>query len=164
MQSTDMVNTVKKAVEHLKWRLENFNGKTLNVRENDIKAYNMIFDFVEQKHKEQINDHQLFAKMYITFYGELLKYYGTTVMDTQPEKDIQQILKMPMEQVIEKFIDKAYDMEMLIQLPKSERFEPVKYKNPRDLEWDFKFVDKMEYQDAEDSLTAMINNAINSFN
>ena len=54
-------------------------------------------------------------------------------------------------------------MEYLVQLPKDERYEPRKYKNVKNLEWDFKFIDKMQHKEAEDNLTAMINLAINKY-
>ena len=160
MQSTDMVNSIKKAVDHFEWRLKNFNGKTLKVSENDVKALNLISDFVEQKHKEQINDYQLFGKLFITFYGELLRFYKTDVFDKEPQKAINKILDSPMELIIQKFIDKAQEEEQRLQYvdKKTGNFKAQK-------DWKHvELVEKMDFEEAKTNLTAMINNAINSYN
>ena len=150
---------IKEALSYMAFMLENGHWKKT---EKSLDCFNTLNDFVGNTNK--VNDYKLFAKLYISFYGELLKYYGCTVMDKQPEKAINKILATPIKDLIDKFINKAHDMEYLVQLPKDERYEPRKYKNVKDLEWDFKFVDKMEYQEAEDNLTAMINLTINKYN
>jgi hypothetical protein len=152
------MKTIKDAVNHFIFKL-NPKNKIWNATERDKQAIDKIIEFVEQKHKQQRNTHQLFAKLYITFYGELLKYYECTVFDSTPQKAIHKILDTPIDVLIKKFIDKHNDVEMALQIPKKDR-----YKHPKQLkQYDIKQIDKMEYMETEDNLIAMINLAINQY-
>ena len=66
--------TINKAINHFLWKL-NPKNKQWKATQNDADAINEIADFAQTKLSEQFNDNQLFAKLYITFYGELLKVY-----------------------------------------------------------------------------------------
>lgn len=141
-----------------------FDKGIINKTEKSIEAINVISKFVEQKNEQQFNDNQLFGKLFISFYGELLRYYNATVFDKEPQKAINKILDTPIEQLIEKFIDKAtileqskqFEIDGVLKHPKNlskEQRESIEILEP-----------VMNYQEAKDNLTAMINNALNSFN
>lgn len=90
---------IEKSVKRIAWRFQN--GWKPN--QNDIDALNDIIDFVNQKQKDQINENQLFAKMYVHIYGEYLKFYKATVFDKAPEMELCKILDTPLSEIIESF-------------------------------------------------------------
>tara|TARA_R100001480_G_scaffold41298_1_gene54070 strand:+ start:242 stop:706 length:465 start_codon:yes stop_codon:yes gene_type:complete len=153
--------TVTQAVKYFHFMLSKGHWKQT---EKSKEAFNILVEFVEEKNKQQFNENQLFGKLFIAFYGELLRFYECTIFDREPQKAISKILDTPIEHLIEKFIDKHQDMGYVLQVPKEQRYEPKKFRRPQDLDYEFKFIDKMDYQEAEDNLTAMINNALNTFN
>lgn len=148
--------TIKKALEHFEWKLSNKWQPT----EKDIEAYNEIVEFTETKLKQQYNDNQLFAKLYISFYGELIKYYDTTVFDNVPQKALHKILDTPMENLIQKFLDKVNLQEQTIEHRKAKGINHPRIVSTEDIELD---AEAMTYEEAEDNLTAMINMALTKF-
>ena len=152
--------TIKKAVEHFEWKLDPKN-KQWKATPNDIEAYNEIISFTEHKLKEQFNDNQLFAKIFVSFYGELLRYYENTIFDVEPSKVLYQILDTPFDRLVDKFIEKHYDIELALQIPKKDR-----YKHPAELKrlgYDIKDVPRLDKQQTIEQLTAMINMALTKF-
>ena len=148
--------TIKKALEHFEWKLSNKWQPT----EKDIEAYNEIVEFTEKQLKQQYNDNQLFAKLYISFYGELIKYYDTTVFDNVPQKALHKILDTPIENLIQKFLDKVNLQEQTIEHRKAKGINHPRIVSTEDIELD---PEAMTYQEAEDNLTAMINMALTKF-
>lgn len=157
------MNTVKKALEHLAWRFEN----GLKPTENDVKAYNKIAEYYEEQNKKDFYNNILFAKLYVIYYGELLKYYEGTVFDKMPQQELHRELDKPWSQIVEEFIDKHHDIEMMIQVPKELRgLHPRETKYQKFVEetgFNFKKVDKIDYKEAEQNLTNLINLALNTF-
>jgi len=148
--------TIKKALDHFSYKLQ----KVWKTTETDQKAIDTIYDFVNKKNKQQFNDNQLFGKLYITFYGELLRFYKTDVFDKEPQKAINKILDSPIELIIEKFINKAQTEEQRLHYIDQ---KTGNYKAQKDWK-NVLLVEKMNTEEAETMLTAMVNNAINAFN
>ena len=148
--------TIKRAIEHFGWRFEN----GLNPTENDIEAYNTIVRFVKDKHEKQYNNNQLFGKLYISFYGELLKYYNSTVFDKEPQKALHQILDTSIETIIHKFLSKANLQEQTINHTTKNGFKHPKQVDTSDIEPD---AIAMKYVEAEENLKQMINLALNQY-
>ena len=149
--------TIKKALEHLAWKFKNSWKPT----PKDIEAFNEVAEFTEAKLKQQYNDNQLFAKIYITFYGELLKYYDSTVFDPIPQKALNKILDTPIETIIQKFLDKANLQEQTIEHRKKNGIKHPKTVDTSDIKPD---AEAMTYEEAEQNLTAMINMALTKYN
>ena len=84
---------IKKAVEHFLWKLNPKNSQW-KATDKDVEAINGIMTFVNQKHKQQLNENQLFAKLYINYYAELLKYYKSTVSDREAQKELHILLEL----------------------------------------------------------------------
>lgn len=103
-----MINTIKKAVEHFAYKCANVWGATTK----DAEALDMIMGFVEDKHKKQIQDHQLFAKLYIVVYSQYLEKYKTTVFDDIPRKELTKLLSYSTEQLVQRFTDKLNESEL----------------------------------------------------
>lgn len=148
--------TIKKALEHFEWKLSNSWTPT----KKDIEAYNEIVEFTQTKLKQQYNDNQLFAKLYISFYGELLKYYDTTVFDSVPQNSLHKILDTPIETIIQKFLDKANLQEQTIEHRKANGIKHPRIVSTEDIKPD---AEAMTYKEAEHNLTAMINMALTKY-
>jgi len=148
--------TIKKAVEHFEFRL----SKHWKPTENDINAYNTILKFVEDKHKQQFIDNQLFGKLYIIYYGELLKYYKATVYDKEPQKHLNRVLSAPIEKVIQTFVETSNDVERALEY----EIDGV-LKHPQQwTEEDKKNINMKKppnsYDECVSNLTAMINSVL----
>jgi len=148
--------TIKKAIEHFEWKLSN----KWQATQADLNAYNEIVQFTEEKLQDQFTDNQLFAKLYITFYGELLKYYNATVLDKEPQKALHKILDTSMETIIKKFIEKANLQEQTVEHSTKNGFKHPKQVDTSDIKPD---AVAMTYQEAKDNLTAMINMALTKY-
>ena len=148
--------TIKKAIEHFEWKFTNKWKPT----QADLDAYNTILKFVEDKHEQQYNDNQLFAKLYITFYGELIKYYNATVFDKEPQKALHQILDTSIQTIIQKFLDKANLQEQTIKHSTKNGFKHPKQVDTSDIEPN---AVSMSYDEAEENLKTMINLALNTY-
>ena len=94
-----MINTIKKAVERITWRLNN--GWKAN--ENDIEAINFIVDYVNTTSNKTIQNNELTAKLYIFAYSQFLKRYNATVFDDIPRKELNKMLSKPLGLYYEKF-------------------------------------------------------------
>lgn len=94
-----MINTIKKAVERITWRMSN--GWKSN--DTDIEAINFIVDFVNITSKDNLKQNELFAKLYIWSYSQFLKKHNATVFDPIPQKELNKMLSKPIEIFIEAF-------------------------------------------------------------
>ena len=153
--------TIKKALDRISWRLSN--GWKAN--EKDIEALNTIAKFVNQKHDEDFNNNTLFAKLYVYIYGEFLKYYEATVFDNIPQKELHKELDKPFSQIVEEFIDKHHLIEMALQMPPEIRYKhpkQIRYKY-KDIDFEFKHIEKIDYKEAKNNLVKLINLALNEY-
>ena len=148
--------TIKKAIEHFEWKFTNKWKPT----EADLNAYNTILKFIKDKHEQQYNNNQLFAKLYITFYGELIKYYNATVFDKEPQKALHQILDTPIQTIIQKFLDKANLQEQTIKHSTKNGFKHPKQVDTSDIEPN---ATAMTYDEAKENLKTLINLALNQY-
>ena len=148
--------TIKKAIEHFEWKFKNKWKPT----QADLDAYNTILKFVEDKHEQQYNNNQLFAKLYITFYGELIKYYNATVFDKEPQKALHQILDTSIQTIIQKFLDKSNLQEQTIKHSTKNGFKHPNQVDTSDIEPN---AVSMTYDEAEENLKTMINLALNTY-
>lgn len=103
--------TIKKATEHFGFKL-NPKNNIWKATKKDIEALNTIMDFVEAKHKKQIQDYHLFAKLYIMVYSQFLDKYKSTVFDDIPKKQLNKYLETPLVEIIERFKDKLNESEL----------------------------------------------------
>lgn len=155
---------LKQAFNRLSWRITSLKNKN----QTDIDALKTVAEFIDKTDK--LNDYQLFAKIYVTFYGELLQYYKTSVFDPSPQKDLHRLLDQSWERTVEKFVKKANDMEVYVRFKEagiSDKHPMLKTdeEKKKDLEkFKLEFTDPiMTYEDAEQNLKALINLAINKY-
>ena len=154
-----MINTITKAINHFKWKFQNSWKPT----QQDVEAYNQIVEFTEKKHEQQFVDQQLFAKLYIKYYGELIRYYKSSVFDKEPQKEINRILDTPIEHLIQDFCKTVKEVEQ-------SRTLEVRGDIKHPLQWtaeekaNIKLVkEEITEEDATTNLTAMINFAIDNY-
>ena len=81
--------SIEKAVQRFGWNIKQ--GR-LKANENDIEAYNTIVDYVKEKQSKQIQDQELFAKLYIHVYGQFLIHYNSDIFNQEPKKELNKIL------------------------------------------------------------------------
>jgi len=171
-----MINNIKKAINKITWRI---GGNGWKATQNDVDAINFIIDFVNVKHKEQINNHQLFAKLYIYVYGQFLKHYNATVFDKIPEQELHKLLERPIDQFIEDFKNQLNSSELYSlqdELGLSNSHPATRTQKEKDN--DSKILDQVlnnkesleafmgdpfDYELVKENLEAQINNAINIY-
>lgn len=146
---------IKKALNRISWRMQN----SWKSNQNDIDAYNQIVDFVNNTNK--INDYQLFAKLYIWVYGQLLIHYNATVFDKEPQKELHRILDKPLTQIIEEFTNKLNQTE-LYQLLQDKGIS-TKPHGEKDKVLELDQYPEWKTEDVKNNLETMINRAINQF-
>ena len=100
--------TIKRAIEHFSFKFKNVWKPT----QPDVEALNTIIEFVEAKHKKQIQDYQLFAKLYIMVYAQYLERYKTTIFDEIPKKELHKLLDRPLDFFLELFTQRLNESEL----------------------------------------------------
>ena len=168
--------TIKRAVEHFAFKFKNVWQPT----KPDVEALTTIMEFVEAKHKKQIHDYQLFAKLYIMVYSQYLDKYKTTVFDNIPTKELTKFLEYPTEQLIQRFTDKLNESELYSLFEEIDikldhpalKTEQQKNNETDNLQQALKNKDNLErftgsiwdYDTVKDNLELQINNTINLLN
>lgn len=90
---------LKKSVERLIWRFKpdhTGKAKAFYPNDNDVKALNTILGWINRQKQETVNNNQLFAKLYIYFLTQSIRYYETDVLDDIPQKELSRILDTPL--------------------------------------------------------------------
>ena len=165
--------TKKKAIEHLVWKYQN----KWNPTQPDADALNTIMKFVDDKHKKQIQDYQLFAKLYIMVYSQYLERYKTTVFHDIPTKELTKFLEYPTDVLIQRFTDKLNESELYSLFDELDikmdhpalKTEEIKEKETDRLETALKNKDNFEkftgkvwdYDTVKECVELQINNVIN---
>lgn len=75
---------VKKAGEKLLWRLspdKTGEYKAFKPNENDFNALKSILGMINRIEKNNVSNNELFAKLYVNFLTQEIRYHGTTVFD-----------------------------------------------------------------------------------
>lgn len=166
--------TIKSALSRIIWRVQ---GNGWNANQNDQEAINTIIDFVNNKSKKQINDNQLFAKLFVYVYSNFLEYYKTTVFDKTPEKELHKILEKPLTQIIEDLKEQLNTSEMYEikkELGLSTKHPATQTANDKAKDSNImEFLnndqvvslmsDVWTYEDVESNVVSQINNALNTY-
>jgi uncharacterized membrane-anchored protein YjiN (DUF445 family) len=105
---------INKAVQRLGWRFEQSSKRTdhrFTINQNDLDALKTIDAFVVKNQKEQLQNQELFAKLYINNLTELIEHYNTTIFDPIPRRRIHEILRQSLPDLTEKLKDTLNDSE-----------------------------------------------------
>jgi hypothetical protein len=84
--------TIENALQRIHWRASSQQNYKPNPK--DIEAVNFMVEWVNREKKQSIRKHQMFAKLYSTYLGELLLHYKDV---DQAQKEINTILSAPIE-------------------------------------------------------------------
>ena len=111
-----MVKTIlsaSKALNRIRWRFGAENDKpAFKLNQNDVNAINRLSEYVVETQKEIYNANKLFAKLYVYMVMKIMEQKCTTVYDNIARKQIGNILKMPLEQLIEMLTDSMNESEL----------------------------------------------------
>jgi hypothetical protein len=159
---------INKAIQHFEFKLveKDSKGNVTKLKEsftptvNDINAYNAFVEYHDKTNKQQLSDNLHFAKLYIVYYGELLKYYKSSVFEEIPQKELQKELDKPLDRIISEFVDKhnsieqskGFEIDGVLIHPRQwtkEQKELIKLRH-----------DKITIEQATDNLIDMINLAL----
>ena len=156
--------TITKAIERISWRFKNH----IKSNKTDQEALNAVVSFVNTKHKKQLQDNEMFAKVYIFMYAYFIKHYNTDIFDSIPQKELHRYLNQPLESIIERFKDRLNEQEMesmfrekgiKIKHPatetKKKREDTLKKFTRKD------FDDVWDYETVSEHLETMINLTLN---
>lgn len=146
---------IKKAGERLLWR---FNaGKSFIPNDNDKMALKSVLGWVNRQASDNVENNQLFAKLYIYFLTQGLRYYETTVFDNAIQKELSALLDKPLALFYKAFIQDLYGNQLnKLQLKKIEDYSNV----ISDAE---KFKETFNEDYVINKLNEMISEALNRF-
>lgn len=65
--------TIKESLQRIHWRTSS--GNAYKPNEKDIEAVNFLVEWVSKEKEKTLQQNQLFAKLYIIYFGELLLHY-----------------------------------------------------------------------------------------
>lgn len=99
--------TITKAIEHFKYKL----NKHWTATPTDADAINTLMKFVEDKHNQQLEANELFAKVYILLYAQYLEKFKATIFDDIPQKELHKLLDKPLSSFIHSFVKHLNDSE-----------------------------------------------------
>lgn len=115
-----MMSDLIKASSRLKWRFrkEQGNFKHFTPNEKDVEALNCILNWINNQKKDTLNNNQLFAKLFIYQLTMNIRYFGTTVLDPIPQKDLSRILNTPLINFYKAFENDLYNNQLNTLLEK----------------------------------------------
>ena len=90
---------------------------------NEKIAFNTIAKFYNKNKKENLQNNELFAKMFIFTYSKFLTHFNTTIYDDIPSKELARLLYKPTSYFIERLTDELNDREINNNLNKYEAFQ-----------------------------------------
>ncbi len=106
--------TIKKDIQRIGWRFSEAvkrNDNSFKINQNDIDALNGIAEYIDKTQKQQFEANHLFAKLYIFCFMRVLEKEGSTVFNNSAKQRIGNILKKPIEQIIEELVVSLNDSE-----------------------------------------------------
>lgn len=152
---------IKKAGERLLWRFQkdaNGNFKSFVPNDNDVAALKCVLAWVNRNTSENVKNNQLFAKLYIYFLTQGIRYHETTVLENEVQKELSKILDKPLQLFYKAFANDLYSNQ-LSRLMTEETPEDAK-QVLSDLK---KFQETYSEDLIESKLDEMISEALNRF-
>ncbi len=97
---------LRKSIERLLWRFskdENEKTKSFYPNTNDLKALQNITTWIGRQKSETITNNQLFAKLYLYHFTDLMRKYDAIAFDVIIEKELSSLLDRPLESFFKAF-------------------------------------------------------------
>lgn len=103
---------VTKALNRIFWRFGgNGNKNPFPVNQGDLDALQELSDYVEETQKQQYEQNELFAKLYIYLSQKIMETDKSTVFETNHRRKIGNLLKKPLSQIVNDLTDSLNDSE-----------------------------------------------------
>ena len=167
--------TITKSIQQLEWKYNNH----WNITQTDIDALNTIKEFAKQKHQEQIEANQLFAKLYIMVFSQFIERYKTDIYDDIPQKELHKLLDKDLSVFIQRFTTRLNerDKQSLFTslgielehpvtktaLTKEKEFEAVKHALNDETKLKQFYDGLWDYEDVKDNIELQINHVIDKY-
>lgn len=156
-----MIKTINDSIKHLffMWNKGHWKVTTDNSRD----AINKLSDYVEKNQEKQLKENLLFAKLYIAHLSYLVKLHRASFRSPIPQKELHKLLDMPIERIIEEFVSTINDIEQskVMEINRDLKHPITWTKEERA---SMKIIEPtIDYDFAEDNLTAMINLALDQY-
>ena len=104
---------VSKALDRIFWRFGGKGNKNpFKVNQADVDAFNSLSDYVKETQKKIVQHNQLFSKLYVYMVMKIMEQKGSTVYDNIARKQIGNVLKMPLSQLIEMLTESMNESEL----------------------------------------------------
>lgn len=98
--------TTNNALNRIRWRFGAEKDKpSFRIFQKDVDAINCISEYIDQTQKQIANHNQLFAKLYVYMVMKIMEQKRSSVFDNIARKQIGNILKLPLSQLIEMLTD-----------------------------------------------------------
>lgn len=97
---------IQKAFQRLSWRMSN--GK-FEPNQNDVDAIKFLADWINRSKEKQIQEHTIFAKMYVYCFIHELKFYKDLSF---AQKKLSEILSKPLQDIYDDFRRALNDDEL----------------------------------------------------
>lgn len=166
---------INEALERIRWRFQKGGWKT-NL--DDLNAFNVIVEYVNNQRALNVNQNIPFAKLFIWAYADMLKKYNATVFDNIPQKAVSKMLDRDLEEYYQRFTQMLNDSEnylrfrslfpekedkgYLTRYTEKEIKEQIKKISPKQQKEAIQNV--WELEDVKNQLNLMIAEALNRFN
>lgn len=105
---------IQKDLQRILWRFSEAvkqPNKSFTVNQKDLDALKGISGYVDRMEKQQFEQNELFAKLYIFIFMRVLENEKSTVFDNSARRRIGNILNKPIEQVISDLVQSLNDSE-----------------------------------------------------
>ena len=149
---------IKKSINRFNWRFrKDDNGNFFNFKptNEDVKCMNTLISWIIREKKEDLQNNQLFAKLYIYFLHQQIREHNTTVLDSIPQKQLSKLLDKPIHSFYEAFTKELHDNQICKLLEgvtrENKKLTPEMLRKAYDLEY------------VTNSLNGMITEALNRF-
>lgn len=153
------------------WLLNKAITKHPTTRDEKI-SFNTVVTFYEKNKKENLQNNELFVKMFIMIYKYFLKHYNASIFDTFIQKEIYNLLDKPVSFYIEKLKDDLNESEIYnyieskgvdLKHPATKK-EDQKQKDLSKIDIKELTKEHFDFDTVQDNIFMMINNYLNYYN
>ena len=106
---------VKRSGEHLLWLLgpsKEGSFKKVQVTAKDFNALKSVLGFINRQSSGNVKNNQLFAKLYIHFLTQGIRYHQTAVFDAEMQKELHKLLNYPLPLFYKAFVKDLHDNQL----------------------------------------------------
>ena len=127
---------------------------SFKVNEHDFNAFNSIVEYVSIVNKEKVSKNVLFAKLYIYFLNQQIRYFQTDAFEKIPVIELNKFLDTPLDNYYVAFHKELHSAKISNTILKYKQgYKPTKEE----------FENKYSLQFVTEQLDLMMNQALNRF-